>query len=158
VNIKVITNNIKDFILKLIYARRNSTSKKEFNKQQQTQSQDQSKRREFLRKAMFGVSGVAIGSISSIAQANHVGDPHFEDPDQLRRDLDSKADKDLNNVSSLPASIRSQLMGPKGDKGDVGSKGDKGDVGSKGSQGSKGDKGDVGAKFSMSGTTLNITT
>jgi hypothetical protein len=52
-------------------------------------------------------------------------------------DISSKANKDLSNVTALPASVKAQL---------------KGDTGARGAQGP------VGATFSFSGTTLTITT
>lgn len=55
----------------------------------------------------------------------------------------------LSNVTSLPATVKATLKGDKGDKGATGSTGGKGSTGAKGS---------VGATFSVSGSTLNITT
>ena len=44
------------------------------------------------------------------------------------------------------------------ERGKPGAKGDKGDKGEKGDRGDKGDTGPAGVTFSLSGTTLTITT
>ena len=49
-------------------------------------------------------------------------------------------------------------QGPKGDKGDKGDQGEKGDKGDKGEKGDAGPTGPAGVIFSLSGTTLTITT
>ena len=72
----------------------------------------------------------------------------------LTTTVSNKANKDLSNVTTLPAGVIAQLKGDKGDKGDTGAtgaqgpagpNGAKGDTGAQGPQGIQGVKGDTGA-------------
>jgi hypothetical protein len=144
-------NLIYNFFFKIIYKRQNFLYINNFKKEQANIISKNNKRREFLRKSLFGLGGVAIGGISSIAHADKYSDNILKDPVRLdgtwiKEELLGKAKKDFSNVSILPEHIRKQLLGDQGIKGD------------RGPIGFKGDKGEVGAKFIMSGTTLNIIT
>jgi len=156
-------NIIYDFFFKIIYKRQNFLYIKNFKKEQANIISKNNKRREFLRKSLFGLGGVAIGGISSIAHADKYSDSILKDPVRLdgtwiKEELLGKAKKDFSNVSILPEHIRKQLLGDQGEQGVIGLTVDKGIKGDRGPIGFKGDKGEVGAKFIMSGTTLNIIT
>jgi hypothetical protein len=73
----------------------------------------------------------------------------------LTTTVSNKANKDLSNVTTLPAGVVAQLKGDKGDKGDTGAtgaqgpagpNGAKGDTGATGAQGIQGEKGDTGTQ------------
>jgi hypothetical protein len=70
-------------------------------------------------------------------------------------ELDTYAKADMSNISSLPTAVQDLLKGADGTQGVDGSDGAQGSVGP---QGPVGPAGPVGATFTMSGTTLNITT
>ncbi len=73
-----------------------------------------------------------------------------------------KANKNMDNVAALPASVVETLKGADGATGADGADstvaGPQGSPGADGAPGSTGPQGPVGATFTMSGTTLNITT
>jgi hypothetical protein len=82
-------------------------------------------------------------------------------------ELDTYAKADMSNISSLPTAVQDLLKGADGTQGVDGTDGVQGIAGADGTdgvqgligpQGPVGPAGPVGATFSMSGTTLNITT
>jgi len=73
-------------------------------------------------------------------------------------ELNTYAKADMSNISSLPTAVQDLLKGADGTQGIDGADGADGTQGSVGPQGPVGPAGPVGATFTMSGTTLNITT
>ncbi len=80
--------------------------------------------------------------IKDIAQ---IKDTLVDNDKKLEQKIDGVKDTVISDIKE-DESLKAELKGDKGDKGDTGAKGDKGDKGDTGAKGDKGDKGDTGAK------------
>ena len=79
--------------------------------------------------------------IKDIAQ---IKDTLVDNDKKLEQKIDGVKDTVISDIKE-DESLKAELKGDKGDKGDTGAKGDKGDKGDTGAKGDKGDKGDTGA-------------
>jgi hypothetical protein len=97
-------------------------------------------------QAVVGAAPAALNTLEEIA-AQLANDESAVSA--LTSVVSNKANKDLSNVTTLPAGVIAQLKGDKGDKGDTGATGAQGPAGpngATGAAGATGAKGDTGAQ------------
>jgi precorrin isomerase len=102
--------------------------------------------------AVVGAAPAALDTLKEIADQLAADESAVA---ALTTTVSNKANKDLSNVTTLPAGVVAQLKGDKGDtgatgttgaQGPAGPNGAKGDTGATGAQGIQGEKGDTGAQ------------
>ena len=106
--------------------------------------------------ATFSTDAERIAAVSALTTAYDAADTALNNT--LTTAIGTKANADLSNVGTLPASVAAQLVGPTGAIGPQGPQGATGTQGVAGNDGATGPQGPVGATFSVSGSTLTINT
>ena len=104
------------------------------------------------------IAAVVNGAPTALDTLKEIADQLASDESAvaaLTTTVSNKANKDLSNVTTLPAGVVAQLKGDKGDtgatgatgaQGPAGPNGAKGDTGATGAQGIQGEKGDTGTQ------------